>query len=257
MPLPYAVQFLHAGRSQIQDVKEAGIIHLQLGGLVAGGERDELNTGHIAPGSPVVLRVPLENPPLAAPPRRQGEWAVGHEVLRLRPCRPVTLHCPARDGVGGRKGQQMEKVSAGPFELDHECDAVEGPHAHTIWLTHQALVVRLCTLEVIEQAGIARPGGRIEHALPGILKVVGRHGCAVTPQHVIPQVKDVPPPAIEHLPVNCHIGHNAELRRMINQPTEKLPEHFSPIKIGAQPGIQGQWGTPNETARSEGMGRRR
>ncbi len=82
---------------------------------------------------------------------------------------------------------------------------------------------------------------RFKISLPGILEVTRRDGYAVAPLQIVPQMEDVSPPLIQHLPPCGNGRQHIVIRIHLNQSLEELRCHERRDVIVHHAGVEGDW----------------
>ena len=125
-------------------------------------------------------------------PLRQGEGAVGAEVLGLGVV-VVSAHRLIEglvDGGQGAKGEHVGGIGDSPLQGDLQGQVVDDLDAHVFPLA-LAVQIGLGVLDEEQHVGVVRGHIRVQGLLPGKGEVVGGDRVAVGPNAVLPQVEGV------------------------------------------------------------------
>jgi hypothetical protein len=150
-------------------------------------------------------------------------------------------------------GQHVEEMTDRFLQLDVEGLVVERPHPNLVRVRALSLMKSPGALDRQQLEGDAACG-RLEHTLPGILKIVGRQGCAVAPTRVGPQVEAIATPPFQDLPMLGDLRHDVQVGSRRHQSAEYLLDDQGRDVLPAQGWVQSIRAAPAET---QGVGRRR
>ncbi len=153
--------------------------------------------------------------------------SVGDNVPHLSPGLAEHLDSMPGYGPSDAVSQQVEEIARWPFQLHRQGASVEGLHPDPVWIRYLAMMERFGPLDVVQQVGNQRPGGRLQGAFPSVLEVVRGHRGAIAPTHVVSEVEEVPAPAVLDLPGSGDVGHHVHLRRQVHQPAEELSDQVN------------------------------
>ena len=158
-----------------------------------------------------VLAIACQSHSLSRLPGLQFERATGDDLVRIRPCWSMQFHHVPGYREGDGIGQQMKEIPRGALQFDGQGDRVQCLHADTVWIGNLAASISFGAPDVVQQAGQGHTQSWVQHPFPGILKVPSGDRSSITPEHVLPQMKEVPFPAFQHLPALGHIGHDLQI----------------------------------------------
>ena len=85
--------------------------------------------------------------------------------------------------------QQLQKVTGWSLQLHGQGHGVKRLNAHLVRIVYLTLVECSGSLEVIQQTGHGRAGGRRQRPLPAKFKILSCDRLAITPTEIVAQMK--------------------------------------------------------------------
>ena len=231
-PLQGVVQILG------DEARERGLAVLEQvdDGVGIGGEVGVVDGVQADPVGVPVEGVLLQPDARSVHPAPDGERAVVEQVVGVRRVASVPRFVERLvDGVVGGEGDQLVEVGNRPLEMHLEGPVVDGEDFERLD-GHFAVVDRLGVLEAVEDEGVFRGVGRVEHLAPTEHEVVGGYRLAVAPAGFGTQVEGRR--GLADLPALGDPAHQAVVRVVAQQALHGMAEDAEAHLVGAPGRVQ-------------------